>query len=269
VPVLPRQYEPPRPVEVLGLPIRPMRIGELVDLLVQRARAGLRTSVCYANAYTANLACRDHRFRSVLRECDLLYADGASLVWASRWSDTRLPERMTAADYFDRFARQCAAEGVSLYLLGGSEGVARETAARLQAAIPGLSIVGAHHGYFQAADSARIIDEINALRPDVLVLGLSSPRQEFWLAEHAADLAPPVRWCVGGLFDYVAGKERRAPAWLCRMGGEWLFRLVVDPMGKWRRYLLGNPLFVWNTLSWAMRRQRTDGGAKAAETAKG
>jgi N-acetylglucosaminyldiphosphoundecaprenol N-acetyl-beta-D-mannosaminyltransferase len=269
VPTLLRQFEPPGPVEVLGLPLRPLRTEELINLLVQRARSGMRTAVCYANAHTANLACREEQFRGVLRDCDVLYADGASLVWASRWSERRLPERMTAADYFRRFATRCAEDGVSLYLLGGREGVVDEAAARLRAAIPGLQIVGSHHGYFAAADSGRIIAEINTTRPDVLVLGLSSPRQEFWLAEHADELTVPVRWCVGGLLDYEAGRERRAPAWLCCMGGEWLFRLLVDPLGKWRRYLIGNPLFVWNTLRWALRRPRTVCCAKAAETAKG
>jgi N-acetylglucosaminyldiphosphoundecaprenol N-acetyl-beta-D-mannosaminyltransferase len=267
--VLPRQPEPPRPVEVLGLPIRPLRTAELIDLLVQRARERLRTAVCYANAHTANLACRDEAFRRVLCDCDLLYADGASLVWASRWSESRLPERMTAADYFERFAGQCAAEGVSLYLLGGRAGVAEEAAIRLRAAINGLKIVGVHDGYFEPGQSARVIAEINAAGPDVLVLGLSSPRQEFWLSEHAAELTVPVRWCVGGLLDYVAGKERRAPAWLCRLGGEWLFRLLIDPLHKWRRYLIGNPLFVWNTLRWAVRRERVGCGGKAAGTVKG
>jgi N-acetylglucosaminyldiphosphoundecaprenol N-acetyl-beta-D-mannosaminyltransferase len=266
---LPRPNEPPDAVEVLGLPIRPLRTEELIDLLIQRARSGQRTAVCYANAHTANLACRDERFRRVLRECDVLYADGASLVWASRWSERRLPERMTAADYFGRFAERCAAEGLSLYLLGGRPGVVEEATRRLRATIPGLKIVGARDGYFDASESPRIIAEINAVRPDVLVLGLSSPRQEFWLVEHGGQLEATLRWCVGGLLDYVAGKERRAPAWLGRLGGEWLFRLLVDPLGKWRRYVIGNPLFVWHTLRWAMRRQRSGGCRKAAETAKG
>ena len=123
--------------------------------------------------------------------------------------------------------------------------------------------------FFDADESAGIIAGINAARPDVLVLGLSSPRQEFWLAEHGGELEATLRWCVGGLLDYVAGKERRAPAWLCRLGGEWLFRLLVDPLGKWRRYLVGNPLFVWNTLRWAMRRKPSDCNAKRAQTVKG
>lgn len=244
--------EPPPAVEVLGLPIRPLRVRGLIDLLARRARAGLRTTACYANAHTVNLACRDPAFRDLLRRSDVLYADGASVVWASRWATRRLPERMTAADYFGDFAACCAEDGLSLFLLGGRPGVAEKAAGRLQAAVRGLRIVGTQHGYFSPAESNRIVETINAASPDVLAVGLSSPRQERWLADYGGSLRVPVRWCVGALFDYWAGVEQRGPAWLCRMGGEWLFRLWVDPAGKWQRYLIGNPLFVLNTIRWCL-----------------
>ncbi len=252
------QSEPPRAVDVLGLPIRPLRTDGLIELLIQRARAGLRTTTCYANAHTVNLACRNPQFRKLLSDCEVLYADGASVVWASRWSGRLLPERMTAADYFPRFARRCAEEKLSLYLLGGEESVASQAATKLRELVPSLNIVGMHHGFFKQDESADIVLEINAARPDVLAVGLSSPRQEQWLAEQGDALQVPVRWCIGALFDYLAGRERRAPGWLCDFGGEWLFRLLVDPVGKWRRYLIGNPLFVWNALCWRVRLRGAD-----------
>lgn len=252
----PPQVELPPAVEVLGLPVRPLRTDGLIELLAQRARAGLKTTACYANAHTVNMAVRDPDFRRALVDSEVLYADGASVVWASRYAAKRLPERMTSADYFPAFARRCADLGLSLYLLGGVDGIAAAAAARLTADIPRLRIVGMHHGHFALDCSDEVITDINSARPDVLVVGMSSPRQELWLARHAGEIETPVRWCVGALFDYLAGAEKRAPAWLCRMGGEWLFRLLVDPLGKWRRYLLGNPLFVWNTLRWRVSRRR-------------
>lgn len=246
----PKRVKPPTPVDVLGLPLRPLRTQGLIELLAHRACARQRTTATYANAHTVNMAMRDVVFHRVLSESDVLYADGASLIWASRYADERLPERMTAADYFPRFARQCADMGLSIFLLGGREGIAQSAAMRLQAEIPELKIAGVHHGHFSDDESFTVVERINAARPDVLAVGLSSPRQEFWLAEHGDRLDVPVRWCVGALFDYLAGIERRAPQWLCRLGGEWLFRLLVDPAGKWRRYLLGNPLFVWHTWRW-------------------
>lgn len=256
------QIEPPGAIDVLGLPIRPLRVDGLVELLVQRAKAGVRTRACYANAHTTNLACKDAAFRALLAQSEVLYADGASLVWASRWSAARLPERMTAADYYRRFARRCAAEGLSIYLLGGKKGVAQTAAETLCREIPDLRIAGTEHGYFDAAQSAEIVDRVNRAAADILLVGLGSPRQEQWLGEVRDSLETPVCWCVGALLDYIAGVERRAPAWMCRLGGEWLFRLLVDPLGKWRRYVLGNPMFVLNTMRWGMRRTNATGAKK-------
>jgi N-acetylglucosaminyldiphosphoundecaprenol N-acetyl-beta-D-mannosaminyltransferase len=288
----------PLSVDVMGLPLRPLTAEGLVALLIERAQARLSTTVYYANAHTANLARRDARFRRTLCGGDILYADGASIVWASRWSTRRLPRRMTAADFFPRFARRCAETGVTLYLLGGRPGIAEQAAANLRAELPNLRIVGTHHGYFADEESARVVAEINAARPDALLVGLSSPRQEFWLAEHAGRprearaaapvaqprearaatpvaqppsavaLDVPVKWCIGALLDYFAGVERRAPAWLCNIGGEWLFRLLVDPVGKWRRYLVGNPVFVWNALRWRLF-ERGRARARAATAWRG
>src|SRR5262245_21837153 len=119
---------------------------------------------------------------------------------------------MTAADYFTDFAARCAKRGLSLYLLGGQAEIAQRAADELTSGIPALRIAGAHGGYFDDGDaSARLIDQINDSNADALILGMGSPRQERWLAENASRLRPPLRWCVGALFDYLAGREPRAP----------------------------------------------------------
>jgi N-acetylglucosaminyldiphosphoundecaprenol N-acetyl-beta-D-mannosaminyltransferase len=240
--------EAPSAVEVLGLPIRPFSLDGLAEWIALRARHRWRTTGCYANAHTVNLALSDGRFRDVLAGCDALIADGVSVVLASRLRGGGLSCRLTAMDYFPLLAERCASEGLSMYLLGCGEGVASRAADALRRQHQGLLITGTHDGHFDLGDSIRVIDRINAARPDILVVGMSSPRQELWLAEHASELIVPVRWCVGALFDYLAGQERRAPAWLRRLHGEWLFRLAMDPRGKWRRYVLGNPRFLWNLL---------------------
>lgn len=242
--------ELPRPVEVVGLPIRPFDMNGLVETAVARAKAGARTFGCYANAHTVNLACSDEQFRRTISECDILYCDGASVAWASRFAERRLPGRITAMDYFPVLARRCAEEGLSVFMLGSADGVAEKAASALRASFPSLRIVGTHSGHFDIARSDEVVAAINAARPDVLAVGMSSPRQEYWLAEHGAKISAPLQWCVGALFDYLAGMERRAPAWMCHLGMEWCFRLAMDPVGKWRRYLIGNPRFVFNTLRW-------------------
>lgn len=258
--------ELPDAVDVLGLPLRPLDTPQLIAHLVARALVRAPTTACYANAHTVNLACRDARFRACLAGCDLLFADGAAVVWASRYSDRRLPERMTACDYFPVLAAACAEAGIRVYLLGGRPGVADRAAERLADVLPQLRIAGAHHGHFDTDRSDEIVARINAARPHLLLVGMGSPRQEFWLAGQAGALRPPVRLCVGALLDYVAGVEPRAPQWLCRMGCEWVYRLMVDPRGKWRRYLLGNPEFVWHMLRWRRRRSRGGRGGRDGES---
>ena len=255
--------EPPVAVEILGLPVRCITAEGLRDLLVARTRAGLRSFACYANAFTMNLAMDDARYFGVLRDCGLLYADGASVVWASRFGSQRLPHRITAADHFPRLASDAASAGLSIYLLGGRPGVARDASQKLKQDNPTLRIVGFHDGFFDPADSTRVVDEINAASPDILAVGMSSPRQEFWIEENARRLNAKALWCVGALFDYLAGQESRAPAWMCGAGLEWLWRLGADPVGKWRRYLIGNPRFVWNVLRHRRHvTQRAVGAAK-------
>ena len=246
--------DPPPSIDVMGLPMRPIDMTQLIDLVACRAKSHRKMTLCYANAHTVNLARSDARYQRVLRDVDLLFADGISVVWASRGIGGGLPQRLTAADYLPGLIERCVADGISLYLLGGTDDVNRRAIERLRAEHPALRIVGGRPGFFEPGQSSSIIADINAAAPDILLVGMSSPAQEYWIAEHDAALRPPVRWCVGALFDYIAGAESRAPRWMCRVGCEWLYRLLVDPVGKWRRYLLGNPRFVWNAVCWRLRR---------------
>jgi N-acetylglucosaminyldiphosphoundecaprenol N-acetyl-beta-D-mannosaminyltransferase len=244
----------PPTIDLLGYEVADLVSEEFVELLVERAAADLPISVAYLNAHTFNLALDDAALADALRRCDVLYADGQSVVWASRRLGRPLTERMTAADTFPIFARRAAGRGLSLYLLGGRPGAASLAAERLVAAYPTLSIAGVHDGYFADAQTNRVVDQVNGSNAAALIVGMGSPRQELWLVENAARLRPPLRWCVGALFDYLAGREPRAPQWLCRVGGEWLFRLLADPTGKWRRYLVGNPRFAWHVLHGTRRK---------------
>ncbi|UCD30076.1 MAG: WecB/TagA/CpsF family glycosyltransferase, partial [Planctomycetota bacterium] len=179
---------------------------------------------------------------------DLLYADGMSVVWAGRWLGYRIPERLTAADYFETFCRRCAKENVSLYLLGSWDGISQTAANVLAASVPALKITGTHHGYFKEENSTSLVNRINDVCPDILVVGMGSPLQESWVNRHTNEIEAPVIWTVGALFDYFARHEPRAPQWLCRCGGEWIYRLMQNPTQRWKRYLVGNIKFVWRLL---------------------
>lgn len=238
----------PPPVDLLGLALWPVSTAQFIDLVAERAKARERTRITYINAMCVNQAADDADYRACLRSADLVYADGQAIVWAARWLGSPVPERVNAGDFFTEFCRRCARENLSLFLLGSPEGRAARAAEVLQRAAPGLRIAGTHHGFLTPELSAQVVAAINAARPDLLVVGMGVPQQERWLWAHWDQLEVPVAWCVGALFDYLAGAFPRAPRWMRRLGLEWLFRLALEPRRLWRRYLLGNPRFVWRVL---------------------
>jgi N-acetylglucosaminyldiphosphoundecaprenol N-acetyl-beta-D-mannosaminyltransferase len=219
----------------------------LVDELVSRAEDGKSTRAFYLNAHTYNLSCQDINYRKLLDEADILYADGMSIVWAARFSGAGRIYRMTAVDFFDDFLRRAEKEGVAIYVLGGRPGVVDRAIEIWKSRYPAIRIVGSHHGYFgrEEVHLQSILADINTSKADILLLGMGSPMQESFANRCKGELQVPVVWALGALFDYYAGEENAAPRWLARMGFEWLYRLCCDPRNKWRRYLIGNMLFIY------------------------
>ena len=236
-------------LDVLGAPVACIDLQGLLDTaLTWSGEAGRRT-VLYANAYVLNAAVPEPGLLSAWKSADLVYADGVSVVWAARLLYGKRLQKLTGADWIGRLAAQAASGGQRWFLLGGIPGAAELAGLRLAEAYPGLQIVGTYYGYFPDMATPNVLEMIRAARPDLLFVGLGTPRQELWLTHHRVEIEAPLCWAVGALFDYIAGAERRVPAWMNRLGLEWLFRLWVDPRGKWRRYLLGNPWFIGRVLA--------------------
>jgi N-acetylglucosaminyldiphosphoundecaprenol N-acetyl-beta-D-mannosaminyltransferase len=202
--------------------------------------------VMYANAHVLNQTHTVPQLRRILRTADLVYCDGYGVRLAARLLDVDSPHRMTGADWVWDLAALCEARGLGLYLLGSDPGIAARAAEQLQLRHPGLRIAGTHHGYFDpdSPHGERVLEDVAQSRPDIVLVGMGSPKQELWV-DAIADRCPcPVLWTVGALFDYVSGEVPRAPSWLADNGWEWVFRLAVEPRRMWRRYLLGNPAFL-------------------------
>jgi N-acetylglucosaminyldiphosphoundecaprenol N-acetyl-beta-D-mannosaminyltransferase len=158
---------------------------------------------------------------------------------------------MTGADWIWWLAALCEISGQSIYLLGSEPPTAHEAAARLRRWYPRLNVVGAHHGYFDIGSphSERVIEDIVERRPQIVLVGMGTPKQELWADRYAEQLGGAVVWTVGALFDYVSGHTPRAPRWLADNGLEWIFRLAIEPRRMWRRYLIGNPVFLSRVLA--------------------
>ena len=250
------------PVSVLGVRVHALRRADLLAWVASTVSSGRRAQIMYANAHTLNIAYDDSELRAHMNQADIVYCDGAGVKIAARLLGHRLPERMTGADWIYDLCLLCQQEGFSLYFLGGERGVAARAAANLGQRYPGLRIAGAHHGFFErtGAENARLIAQINSAQPHILLVGLGTPLQEQWIAQDFAQLQAQVIWAVGALLDFVADREPRAPRWMLDHGLEWLGRLVAEPERKWRRYLLGNPLFLGRVLKQKMAPSRPGQG---------
>jgi N-acetylglucosaminyldiphosphoundecaprenol N-acetyl-beta-D-mannosaminyltransferase len=193
--------------------------------------------------------------RDALEEADLVYCDGYGVRLAAKALDVEIPHRMTGADWIWDLATMCERSNQSLYLLGSEPGVTREAAEALRRRFPLLTVAGSHHGYFQPGSphDDRVVEDINERRPDIVLVGMGTPRQELWVEHNASRIDASVVWTVGALFDYVSGRIPRAPSWLADNGLEWIFRLAIEPQRMWRRYLLGNPVFISRVLQSAKR----------------
>lgn len=242
---------PPR-FNVLGTGVSALSLDAARDLvLTARGRQRLGY-VCCATAYNLNLARSDLALRSAYNRSLLTSPDGMPLVWLGRWRGHRHITRVYGPDLMLSVCDAGRSTGLTHYFYGGAPGVADLLRARLTARLPGLQVVGTFTPPFrdlttEELDSLR--REVATARPDVIWVGLSSPKQERFMAQHGATLDAGLLIGVGAAFDFLSGRVPQAPRWMQRRGLEWLHRLATDPRRLWRRYLLHNPMFVLRTLA--------------------
>jgi N-acetylglucosaminyldiphosphoundecaprenol N-acetyl-beta-D-mannosaminyltransferase len=238
----------------------PIDLGQPAELLHRITgwvgQGGPPRRVMYVNAHVLNQSQENPLLRRTLEEADLVYCDGYGVRLAAKALEVQTPHRMTGADCIWGLATLCERAGQSIYLLGSEPGVAAKAATRLHRLYPRLKVAGAHHGYFEldSPHAERVIEDINEHEPDIVLVGMGTPKQELWVERNASLLRADVLWTVGALFDYVSGRVPRAPAWLADNGLEWIFRLAIEPQRMWRRYLLGNPVFVSRVIGQARHR---------------
>lgn len=232
--------------DFLGLPVWGVNRAVFADWLVAAATDRSRPRlVGYVNAAMVNLAADSSEFRSQLGGFDRLIADGQSIVWASRWLGNAIPERLNITDIVHDVLAEVALAGLRVAVIGGRPGEAAAFATVAAQRSPGLEVVMASSGYLGDADERAVREELEATNPDLVLMGMGAPLQERRTLEWAIVGEPRAWWCVGAAFEYFAGTRRRAPVWLRRAGLEWVFRLALEPRRLARRYLIGNPVFVW------------------------
>jgi len=244
-----RQFSdgPARSVCVLGVVIRCMTTSEVMNELKRFMHDGQPHSVYIVNAATANLCYQDPAYRRLVNRGHLVLNDGTGVRWAARWQGERLDHNHVGTDLVPRLCADGREWGLRVFLLGGRPGVASRAAETLAHRFPGIRIVGHRHGFVRPVDDEDVCREINAARPHLLLVAMGNPLQEIWIDRNLIRLRSALVIGVGGLFDHLAGNLRRAPKWVRSAGCEWVQILLQQPH-KWRRYLLGNPLFLYRMI---------------------
>jgi N-acetylglucosaminyldiphosphoundecaprenol N-acetyl-beta-D-mannosaminyltransferase len=186
-------------------------------------------------------------FRDLIDQADAVDADGMPMVYVSRWlTRTPIPERCATTDFFHDVAAMASERGVSMFLLGGTEDVNQAATTKIQVRYPNLLIAGRRNGYFDTKDEAEVVAAINRAKPDILWVGLGVPHEHAFVVRNRAALTGVgvIKTC-GGLFDFIAGKSVRAPAWMQAMALEWLYRMYLEPRRLMWRYVTTNAHSLW------------------------
>ena len=238
-----RRPAPGDQVSLLGVRFDRLTRSEAHQAMVSAFGKGEAWKVYIVNAHTLNLAWKDPSFRQVLNGADLLLNDGSGVGLAARMAGKPFPDNLVGTDLTPQLCERAVPYGVKVFLLGGAPGVPERAAERLRQMVPGLVIGGTHHGYFPEEDRGRVIDAIRQSGAGILLVAFGNPLQETWIHENARHLPCDLCIGVGGFFDHLAGRLRRAPLWMRRSGIEWI-HIMMDQPHKWPRYILGNPLFM-------------------------
>jgi N-acetylglucosaminyldiphosphoundecaprenol N-acetyl-beta-D-mannosaminyltransferase len=235
-------------INLFGIPVAAKTMEQSLDLVdeVIKSRGSLQIGVINA-AKVVNMD-KDPELREAVLSSDIILADGAAVVWASKLLRTPLPERVAGIDLMFGMFKRGSERGYRVYCLGATEEISRTVEENLARDYPGLILAGRHHGYFSEDEAQDIADQIKRSKADILLVAMTSPKKERFLAKWMAHMEVPVCHGVGGSFDVYAGKVERAPESWQRLGLEWLYRVKQEPGRLWKRYLFTNLSFIWMLL---------------------
>ena len=234
----------PRKSHIFGIPFDSVTMDEALKQLDAMIRK--RSSFgAFINAHCLNIACGDREYADILKQADAVWPDGSGIRMAGKIRNFPVPENVNGTDMFPLLCTR----PYRIFMLGAMPGVAEKAMNIAKAKYPSAQFVGAASGFFADADDEQAtIRRINALNPDILLVAMGVPKQEKWIAKHRAELVCGTALAVGGLLDFVSERIPRAPVWMRRMGMEWCYRLYQEPGRMFRRYVIGNPLFLFRAM---------------------
>lgn len=234
-----------RTINIFDIKIHPLRRADFLSIIESNIKNGDQIAQFGVNSATINDIVRNSELRQTINNADLIHIDGISVVWALRFLGYKIPERVATPDLADDILEMAEREKFSLFLFGAKEHTLSLCVKNIKNKYPHIRIAGKRNGYYKPEEEELIFNQINEARPDILLLGMSTPRKELFFESYRHKLEAKYILGVGGYFDIVSGLLRRAPRWMQNTGMEWLFRLIQEPRRLWKRYLIGIHQFCW------------------------
>ena len=244
-------------VRLFGIPVAKITTEEALERIVEMAKAKRKGAAVVATVnvdFVANAVSGwpfkgNDELWGYLKNADLVTADGFPIVTLSKLLRDPLPERVAGSDLVPMICRRFASEGLGIYVLGGTKESLDEAFAKILAESPDLRIAGTDTSFVNLdEDQSEVVGRINAAHPDLLFVALGNPKQELWMGRNAGRLDVPVMIGVGGSFNFVSGRVKRAPKWVQRLCLEWVYRIMQEPGRLWKRYAYGLVKFSWLSL---------------------
>lgn len=238
----------PAHTDVLGVHISAVSLSSATETVLEWIRRREKHYVTVTGVHGVIEAQNDPMFKRVLNDAGLKVPDGMPMVWLSRLAGHSHVNRVFGPDFMLSVSQAVGEDGGRAFYFGGAPGVAEQLARTLEGCYPGLETAGVYCPPFRdltPEEEREVVELINGTAPDVVWVGLSTPKQERWMADFRPRLDAPVLVGVGAAFDYNTGRIKRAPAWMQKSGLEWLYRIMQDPKRLWKRYARNNTLFLY------------------------
>jgi N-acetylglucosaminyldiphosphoundecaprenol N-acetyl-beta-D-mannosaminyltransferase len=240
----------------MGNPIDSLNMAQTIDRIEQFISERKPRQHVVVNVAKIVEMQNDPDLREIIASCDLINADGMPIVWASRLLGSPLPSRVAGVELFQNLVKLCAEKKYRPFFFGARDWVVKKMIEEFKKRYPKLNIAGYRNGYYSEDEEEKIAEMVRESKSDILFVGFSSPMKEKFLNRWMSIMQVPFCMGVGGSFDIIAGKTKRAPLWMQKAGLEWVYRIYQEPRRMWKRYAKTNPIFMWMVVKEWIRQKR-------------
>lgn len=231
-------------VNILKVPVDKINMNEAIYEMEQMIKKRIPSQIVTPNSIMITIAQKNPELLHCLKSAQLSLPDGIGVVWGSRILKDSIQQRVTGIDFMMEAIQKAEVKGYRVFFLGSKDNIVKNTAEKLQGKYSNLKIAGYHHGYFSQKEEEKVLQKIKKTSPHILFVGMGVGRQELWVHRNLSELNVPVAVGVGGSFDVVSGKIKRAPFWMQKAGLEWLYRFIIEPKRFFQTYLLFKFIFL-------------------------